>query len=196
MNISSDYMAVDDVSLLHMYKAGNQQACAALISRYAALINHYVGVRTIDSEEHDDIRQEAYMGLLNAIRTYDEKREASFSTYAAVCVKRRILNVLQKSNTQKSKIYKMSVSVDNNEGFELSDDGTHSPENIFIQGEDYANLIELIEKNLSFFEKDVLFLYLSGCDYKTVAQRLNSSQKSVDNALQRARKKLKSVLNN
>lgn len=191
----NDYSALTDVELLELYNNGDKEACTALIIRYAALINGSVKGKSVHGIEIDDIRQEAYMGLFNAVRSYKPDSGASFSTYATTCVKNRVVNLIVKSGTYKFKMNKSALSYDGGAEFSLSDN-TKNPEYIFIQGERYDDIIRSIERHLSAFEKDVLFLYLGGRDYKTIAEKLNSSQKSVDNALQRARKKLKAVLNN
>lgn len=190
------FSMLDDVALLELYQKGDQAACTALIARYAALIGYKTSAFHISGVDNDDIKQEAYMGLLGAIRSYNKNGGASFSTYAAHCVSNRLKNMLAANLTNKAAINKNVISLDEISSDSLKDSELQNPEVIFIQNENYSALIDLLEKHLSRFEKEVLFLYLSGCDYQTVAKKLSSSPKSVDNALQRARKKLKSVLNN
>lgn len=191
------FAQLDDISMLKLYREGNQAACTALIARYATLVHYRASVfSTGGAAEFDDCKQEAYMGLLSAIRSFDENNGAGFRTYASRCIDNRLKNLVVAATTKKASFYKKSVSFDEVTEEHMGDDGSHNPEAIFIQNENYARLMNLVEQHLSQFEKDVLFLYLSGCDYLSVATKLSSSQKSVDNALQRARKKLKAVLNN
>ena len=190
------YSQESDVSLLKLYRDGDQVACAALLAKYASVVNYCISNYTIKGIDIDDLKQEAFMGLLSAIRTFDETKQASFFTYAKHCMVNRLKNLLSSALTKKSTVYNKSVSFDELEDGIGANHCIQNPELIFIQNEGYDALVDLIEKHLSKTEKDVLFSYLSGCDYSGIAVKLNLSQKSVDNALQRARKKLKSVLNN
>lgn len=194
--IFAKYASKEDVELLNLYHHGDQAACAALIAKYAALINRRISSYSIKGIEKDDLKQEAFMGLLSAIRSFDEDKKTGFFTYANHCISNRLKNLLITASTKKATVYNKSVSLEEIENDKSNDNDQLNPESIFIQNEGYSALVNLIEQHLSLFEKEVLFLYLSGFDYLTVAQKLNSSQKSVGNALQRARKKLKTVLNN
>lgn len=192
----SKYSQQDDISLLRMYRNGDVDACSALIIRYLSVINNRISYYYIKGIEIDDLRQEAFIGLFNAIRSYDKTKNTSFFTYANNCISNKLKNLLAFASTNKSTVYNKSISINEIEDDIISDNSVLSPEMIFIKNEEYSTLLDLIEQNLTKLESDVLFLYLSGCDYSTVAQRLNFPQKSVDNALQRARRKLKKVLNN
>lgn len=194
--IFARYSQKDDISLLKLYRDGDQEACAALIAKYASVVNKRISIYSIKGIDNDDLKQEAFMGLLSAIRSFDEAKKASFFTYANHCITNRLKNLLASALTNKSIAYNKSVSFDEMQDDKFSDNSLLNPESIFIQDEGYSALVELVEQHLSRSEKDVLFLYLSGCDYSTVAKKLSLSQKSVDNALQRARRKLKVVLNN
>ncbi|MEG0693075.1 MAG: sigma-70 family RNA polymerase sigma factor [Oscillospiraceae bacterium] len=194
--IFAKYSQKSDVSLLKLYRDGDQVACAALLAKYAGVINKRISNYSIKGVDNDDLKQEAFMGLFSAIRSFDDNKKASFFTYANHCITNRLKNLLASALTNKSTVYNKSISFDEMEDDIISDNCVQNPELIFIQNEGYSVLVDLIEQHLSKSEKDVLFLYLSGCDYSTVAAKLNLSQKSVDNALQRARRKLKVVLNN
>ena len=188
--------AEDDMSLITRYRKGNQEACAVLIARYAYLINRRIKKVRIAGVDNEDLQQEAYMGLYNAIRTYDPAKNPSFSGYAAFCIGNSLKNLFAAASTNKAKLYRQTIPIDDIEIANLrSEDGTN-PESVLLDKEAYGDLTRLIDDVLSEFEKRVLFSYLSGRDYNDIAAKLNSSQKSVDNALQRARRKLKAVLNN
>ncbi len=194
--IDQMYLNKSDVELLELYTAGNQDAVTALIIRYASLINKRVANYHIKSIDNDDIKQEAYMGLFNAIRSYNSEKCASFYTYANHCIANKLNNLFASASTNKAQIYKNSISIDEVENYKLFEKKLTNPETIFIQNEGYESLLELTNSVLSDFERNVMFLYLRGCDYSLIATKLNFSPKSVDNALQRARRKLKAVLNN
>ena len=194
-----DSSAVDfagsDMSLIARYREGDQEACAVLLARYANLINRHIRKSHIAGVDNEDLRQEAYMGLFNAIRTYDPAKSPSFSGYAAFCIGNSMKNLFAAASTKKARLYRQTIPIDDIEIANLrSEDGTN-PESVLLDKEAYGDLTKLIDDVLSEFEKKVLFSYLSGRDYNFIAAKLNSSQKSVDNALQRARRKLKAVLN-
>lgn len=186
----------DDLTLITRYREGDESACTALLARYANLINRRIAHVGVVGEDSDDLRQEAYMGLMGAIRSYNPQKGGSFSGYAARCIGNRLKNLFAGASTHKAKLYRQTVSIDDIENEPLRSQGDLNPESIFLNKEAYGELKRLMGELLSDFEKDVLFAYLSGCDYKDIAAKLRSSQKSVDNALQRARRKLKAVLNN
>lgn len=196
--LHQDLFAKTDMELLELYHNGRQDAVSVLLARYASLINHKVANYNINSGiDRDDMKQEAYMGLFNAVRTYDCNRNTGFQTYASHCIANKLKNLFASVTTNKAKMLKSAVSFDEIEDYKLlSEQKTTNPEFIFIQNENYESLLSLTQSVLSDFEREVMFLYLNGCDYRFIAAKLNSSQKSVDNALQRARRKLKAVLNN
>lgn len=189
------YQKKDDIELVRLYRAGDQVACTALLLKYAAMINKRISKYFIYGEDCDDLRQEAYMGLLSAIRTFDEGKSNSFYSYAVSCTTNRLKNALAMSMSKKGQLYKQSIPLEQVAENLITGSISENPEFLVIQNESYEDLMKIFKEHLSSFENDVLFLYLSGCDYSAVAKRLNTSIKSVGNALQRARKKLKSVLN-
>jgi RNA polymerase sporulation-specific sigma factor len=183
----------DDLTLIAKYREGDELACTALLVRYANLINHWVSRIEIGGVDRDDLRQEAYMGLLSAIRSYQPGRNASFRTYASACIANCMKNQFATASTQKARFYRAVLPIDDTEEKQIPN--RMNPEDIFIDGESCAEMQRLFHKHLSNFERNALFGYLSGESYAQIATRLHSSPKSVDNALQRARRKLKAVLN-
>lgn len=195
MNTPEVYTNRDDLDLIGRYRNGDQEACTALIARYANFINRRVANIGVAGVGKDDLKQEAYMGLFSAIRTYDPAKNSSFRAYAASCIGNSLKNLFAAASTQKAKIYSQTISFDEIGNDNLRDTDDATPEDIYIGNEAFGELQGLIDRLLTSYERDVLFYYLSGRDYKQVAAKLHSSQKSVDNALQRARRKLKAVLN-
>lgn len=196
MTLQGSDSAKTDIELLNLYRLGDQDAVTILIARYASLINKRVSLYHISGIDNDDIKQEAYMGLFNAIRNYSTNHNSSFYTFANHCIANKLKNLFASASTNKAQIYKNSVPLDEVESYKLSQQHSSNPESIFIQNEGFDAILKLTNSVLSAFEKDVLFLYLNNCDYSLIAAKLKSSRKSVDNALQRTRKKLKAVLNN
>ncbi len=191
-----DYSALSDWSLLSRYRDGDEEACTVLLARYANLINRRILYVTVNGIDKDDIRQEAYMGLFNAIRTFSPDKNASFCGYASLCVGNSLKNLFAASSTKKARAYRQTVSIDDIEAVDMRGNDSMNPEALLLNQEACGELKKLMESVLSGFERDVLFYYLSGRGYNEVAERLRTSPKSVDNALQRARRKLKAVLNN
>lgn len=138
----------------------------------------------------DDLVQEGLIGLFRAVESYDAAQGASFSTYAITCINNSITSAVKQAARKKHLPLSGYISLDEEDTGMVS--GGATPEELTIANEAYAALQTKINDNLSDFERDVLALYLEGYDYLAVAKRLDTTPKSVDNALQRARKKLKS----
>ena len=183
-----------DQELIRRYRAGDKRACDALLERYGSIIDRRVKRVGISGTESDDLRQEAYLGLMGAIRSYDPEKNTSFAAYAALCVGNSIKNLFAAATTRKAQWYRQAVSLDALDPGSLRVEHDRDPECIYLVKEACGTLQRLMEEHLSELEKDVLLSYLSGRDYSDIAARLHSSPKSVDNALQRARRKLKAAL--
>lgn len=190
------FRCLSDLALIDLYRKGEECAVAVLLARYASLINKKVFNYNICGVDTDDIKQEAYMGLFNAIRSFKSDKCTSFYTYANHCIANKLKNLFASASTNKANLNNNVVSFNEIDIDTLYNKNPNNPELIFIQNEGYQSLLKLIQSVLSDTERKVMLLYLSGFDYNYIASKLNSSQKSVDNALQRARRKLKAVLNN
>ena len=142
-----------------------------------------------DGLEDDDLVQEGLIGLYNAIESYDAHRGVPFRAYATTCIDNRMTSAVRGAGRKKHRPLSGYLS--------LSDDGAavlpggETPEELAIARESYVSLQNKIQDELSPFEREVLSLYLDGSDYLAIAKLLDVSAKSVDNALQRARKKLR-----
>ncbi|MEA4911816.1 MAG: sigma-70 family RNA polymerase sigma factor [Oscillospiraceae bacterium] len=139
--------------------------------------------------ESDDLVQEGLIGLFQALETYDDTQDASFSTYAITCINNGMNAALRKAARKKQQPLRGYYSLSAQDADTLPD--AASVEELAIAKEAYAAVQQKIRDHLSDFERDVLALYLLGYDYNALAARLDTTPKSVDNALQRARKKLK-----
>lgn len=189
-------MGKDDLTLLNLYRLDNQLACTILITRYACIVNYIISNYYILGLDKDDLRQEANLALVDAIDNFDESKGFLFSTYANTCIRNRLNNIYSKAVTKKGVFNNSSISLDEIDNFVDSSRSNDlcNPENIIINNENYFDLIELIDQSLSSNEKEVLILFINDFDYKTIARLLSSTTKSVDNSLQRARKKIKKIL--
>ena len=191
--MTTDFPYESDPVLIEQFRKGSPKAAAALLARYASLIHHAAARAEVPGAEQEDLRQEAYMGLLAAIRSFDPARGVQFRTYASACVNNALRNVRDASYTQKSRVHLHTVPLD--AAADTPTGAADDPEDRVISREAAENVERLINETLSSYEKEVFLLYLNGCGYDRAAKKLGTTPKSVDNALQRARKKLRTVLN-
>lgn len=137
--------------------------------------------------EKDDLVQEGLIGLLAAIRSYNDERGASFKTYAAICIENSIQTALRKFNRQKDVPKENVIPY---EEYIKTQSSAISAEDTYLAAESVSALTDFLEKELSPLENEVLRLHIIGCSYSEIAQKLHKTQKAVDNALQRIRRKL------
>ena len=172
----------DLLRLVKLASSGDNEALSLLVSKMIPDVRReaskFSGAVGVDS---DDLFQEGMIGLLSAARSYKTDCGASFRTYASVCIRNRIISAVKKASGGKSVRRDLLVPLET----ELSyDDG-------LVVKEECDRLFGFIETQLSERERSILKLFLSGLSYGEIAQKLGSSSKSVDNALQRVRRKLK-----
>jgi len=168
-----------------------------LVSEYARLVRACARPYFLAGGDSEDLIQEGMLGLLSAIRTYDPDKGAKFSTYAEFCVRRRIYSAIKLASGNKHTPLNSYISL---ESSQLDESSTQNvsflrvPEDFVIAREQAGEVERLLYGALSRFESGVLELYLNGMSYKDMAVRLEKSDKSVDNAVQRIRKKLSQIL--
>jgi len=183
-----------DEQLAVLAHNGDDPAVTQLLSRMIpaarALAAKYAG----DPEERADLTQEAMFGLLSAIHCYDESAGASFKTFAALCMKRRMITAVKAAKGRKHIPLSNYISLSGKDDIIEAADNGANPEDVLIAREDVARITGLFRKNLSGFEQDILRLYLSGRSYEQIAVRLGCDAKSVDNAIQRIRRKLRKLI--
>lgn len=172
-----------DEELVLLCRKDDNTAVDELISRFAPSIR-----RRADSFRGtigDDLAQEGFLALLDAVRRFSPDKGASFGTFAEHCIRNRMISVFKKTGTDYEQLA---------EDFDREDDASVIPENIVVERESMSELYSKISKALSKLELDVFRLYISGLSYSSISGRLGVSTKVVDNAVQRMRKKLKEVL--
>ena len=161
-----------------------------VLNSFLPYIEQKIAGLKIPGIDRDDLCQEAYVALLSAIGSYDEQKGASFSTYAIACINNRLTDAVKSANRQKNRILSDSVSLtDDSNPVEIV--SYESPEKYTLDQEEYLELMHRIENELSEKERKVLMLWVDGYDYEEIGNILEIPVKSVDNALQRARRKLK-----
>lgn len=155
--------------------------------------------------DHEDLLQEGMIGLFKAIRDYDAGRDASFHTFAELCVTRQIYTAVQSAGRKKHSFLNSYVSLYENQERngeeypeliqELVAWNTKNPEELMIDQENLESLERMIEQELSSFEKQVLELCLTGMSYTEIARVLGKTDKATDNALQRIKTKIRKARN-
>jgi len=183
-----DISNMSDEQVLEMYREGNDvrgELTAELISRYIGLIKIKARKsRKSAAIDADDLISEGFLGLLSAIRTFS-KDKGAFSAYANVCIANRIKNA---SRGLKNPEY--------DDGFDISETPDKLlTEEFVLEKESEREIALRLSGTLSDFEFKVFSLYLNSHSYKAIADRLSVSEKSVDNALSRARGKLRKIYN-
>lgn len=177
---------------LNAVRAGDEAALAGLIARQMPMIRASAKRAVCPGLAFDDAVQEGIIGLLSAIRTYDEAKGAEFSTYANVCVQNAITAAVRAANRRKHAPLNQSVPYVEEAGAmyaALAD--MQGPEEQVLASEQLSQMMQDIRTRLSLRERQVLALFLDGLSYSAIATRLSISEKAVDNALQRVRAKLK-----
>ena len=177
--------------------SGDPAAEEALVSEYARIVRVCARPYFLAGGDSEDLIQEGMLGLIAAIRTFDPAKGVKFSTYAEFCVRRRIFSAIRSASGYKHTPLNSYISF---ESPQLEESNTQNvyylrdPEDFVIARESVGEVEKLLYGALSRFESGVLELYLEGMSYKDMAACLGKSNKSVDNAVQRIRKKLAHIL--
>lgn len=179
----------EDDELIFKAKNGDDKSLGELVEKYMRFSREKAKGYISSGLEFDDIVQEGMIGFLSAFHSYDPDNAASFKTYAGVCMDHRIIGAINSAGGKKRIPKSALVSLDDTDA-ECT--GAQSdPEKMFFLRAQTREILSRIESELSQFEREVFHLYFSGHSYEEIAKKTNSSLKSVDNAMQRVRKKLK-----
>ena len=187
-----------DEELTEIAKNGDKEALEYLLKKYKDLVDMKVGKFFIIGAEREDIVQEGMIGLYKAIKSYNNEKESSFKSFANMCIERQLITAIKTSNRQKHIPLNSSISLnasayDDNSEAELMDkldvQVLEDPLETITKKEYYKTIETKIDEHLSDFEKKVLKRYARGESYVIIAEKLSAPVKSVDNAIQRIRKK-------
>ena len=185
-----------DEALCAMAASGNRLAEETLVTRYHRFVRTCARPFFLAGGDSEDLTQEGMVGLIRAVREYDASKEASFRTFAETCIRNRLYSVLRAAARDKHKALNQSVSLDTPEFDSHSyTSGTNNlaqrnPEDFLIDREHTAALLSGVRKQLSEFEAKILGYYLDGLSCREIALEVGKSAKSVDNAVQRIRRKV------
>ncbi len=197
---TSKYQNLADEQIIEQIKQGDEEALSYILEKYKNLVNIKVNKYFMIGAEKEDIAQEGMIGLFKAIKSYDAEKQNSFKSFANICIERQLITAIKSSNRQKhiplnSYLSLNTAAYDNNEDDSVELIDTFNSNTIedpleTIMKQEYYNEVETaVNKNLSKFEKQVLDRYLKGESYVKIAEKLDSPVKSIDNAIQRIRKK-------
>lgn len=204
----ASYEHVTDEELIVRLRDGESIITDYIMNKYKNMVRNKARAMFILGADSDDLIQEGMIGLFKAIRDYDSGRDASFYTFADLCISRQMYTAVQASKRQKHVPLNSYVSIYSNLSERqdnwsqdenvlinaLAATNESNPEELIIDRENVEILEAIIEKELSGFEKQVLDLYITGMTYSQIAKVLGKDDKSTDNALQRIKSKLKKVI--
>ncbi len=188
--------ALADERLCRMAASGDRRAEEVLVSRYTRLVRTCARPYFLAGGDSEDLTQEGMLGLLKAVREFNEDKDASFRTFAEICIRSRLYSALRSAGREKHQVLNRSVSLDTPDFDSTSyTTGTHhlaqrDPEDDLIDREYTAALLSGVRKQLSEFEAKVLEYYLNGLSCGEIARETGRPAKSVDNAVQRIRRKV------
>lgn len=199
------YDRMTDEQLLCDYKNGNQEIMDYLMVKYKSMVRKKARAMYLLGGENEDLIQEGMIGLIKAVRDFDVTQKTSFSSFAELCVSRQMYSAIEASNRKKHlplnsyvSLYEDSEEVGEGRSLPLIDTIESSKENdpeVLYFGKEYTETFaEQLKELLSPLENHVLYLHLMGTDYRTIAELLGKSPKSVDNALQRIKTKAQKIL--
>lgn len=205
---NKDYEKCSDEELIVRLRDGESAITDYIMDKYKNLVRSKAKSMYILGADREDLIQEGMIGLFKAIRDYDTGRDASFFTFADLCVSRQMYTAVQAAGRQKHAPLNTYISLyanasengsaEGGEEWELIDSmlsqSERNPEELLIDRENVELLEKIIEKELSSFENQVLDLYLTGMKYSQIAKVLGRDDKSTDNALQRIKSKLRRAI--
>lgn len=197
----------EEKELLLRCKNGENKAMEEMLNRYKNMVRSKATALYLVGADKEDLIQEGMIGLFKAIREYNPERNDSFAAFAGLCITRQMYSAIKSSNTKKNQPLNNYISFDvvanaedaklsggGSKGYDVIDYWQKSPEESLIDKERSVRLEEEVLTRLSFMEQQVLALYTAGLPYQEIARRMGKDPKAIDNALQRIRKKLKTML--
>lgn len=195
----NQYEKYTDEKLIEMLRKGEDDVMEYILEKYKPLVRKKTNAMYLIGGESDDLIQEGMIGLFKAVRDYCPNKETSFFTFANLCINRQLYSALEASNRKKHQPLNSYISFSIEEGEmgisldEIFSDNSTSPEDLVIEQEKFKEFMEKLDDKLSKMERNVLNMYLNGDDYLQIAQIMNKEPKSIDNALQRIRQKIRTL---
>nr|WP_090240848.1 RNA polymerase sporulation sigma factor SigH [Lentibacillus halodurans] len=200
---NQSFETLDDDEIIQSIHQGDSQALDFLIHKYIHYVRAKARTYFIVGADKEDIIQEGMIGLYKAIRDYDGDKLSSFKAFAELCVTRQIITAIKTATRQKHTPLNSYVSLDKPIYDEESDrtlldvvtgSKTFDPQELLLNREKFVDMEGKLSELLSGLEKEVLRLYMEGCTYQEISVKLKRHVKSIDNALQRIKRKLEQLL--
>lgn len=199
------YENIPDEQLIRKLREGETAIMDYIISKYKYLVIRAAKAMYLLGGENDDLIQEGMIGLFKAVRDFDTNQETSFYSFAELCISRQMYTAIKLSQRQKHMPLNSYISLydikrtDSDEKQsplieQLEIETNNNPEELFLDKERMQMLVGELNERLSDMERRVLHLHLQGEDYRSIAELLDKSPKSIDNALQRIRQKMRTIL--
>lgn len=190
---STDFSNISDEALCAASALGEAQAEEELVRRYGRLVRMCARPLFLAGGNSEDLIQEGMLGLLAAVRSFDPERSAAFRTYAEICIRSRLVTAVRAAQRDKHLPLNHSISFetplfDGTSAYLFSSE--ESPEDVIIGREELQERLDALKGQLSGFEAEILSYYLGGLSCAEIAGRVHRSAKSVDNAVQRIRRKM------
>ena len=188
-----DFQSLPDEEICLLAGAGNAAAEEELVRRYGRLVRACARPLFLAGGDSEDLFQEGMLGLLTAIRSFEGGRDASFRTFAEICIRSRLYSAVRAAQGSKHSPLNHSVSFepplfDGTNAYLFSSE--ESPEDVVIGREELRERLDALKGQLSGFEAEILSYYLGGLSCAEIASQVGRSTKSVDNAVQRIRRKV------
>lgn len=192
------YEELKDEELIIRFQQGETDICDYLMEKYKNLVRKKAKTMYLIGGDHDDLMQEGMIGLFRAVRDYRSDKDSSFYNFADLCITRQLYSAIQASRRQKHIPLNSYVSLyagnEQEQAYSLLDSmestKDKNPEELVLDRERMDMIEYELERCLSRFEKQVVSCYLEGMSYAQIAQKLDKSPKSIDNALQRVKNKM------
>ena len=194
----NELKTISDEELLGQIRNGSDHAMECLLERYRDMVRKEARRFFLAGGDEEDLIQEGMIGLFKAVTSYEEGKNASFSSFAYLCVQRQIYTTITAFNRKKHIPLNTAISLfehkDQEDEFsldEILETPEETPEELLLRKEELKDYYRMIDQNLSKFEKQVMYHYLNGDNYTLIAKKLGKSDKSIDNAIQRIRRKIR-----
>ncbi|MBO4262319.1 MAG: sigma-70 family RNA polymerase sigma factor, partial [Clostridia bacterium] len=182
--MNSELKNAEDALLVERYRAGDEEAFEVLYDRYKTRIKAISHPYFLLWGDREDVVEEGVIGFVYAVNTFSRAGGASFRTYATTCIKAKISTAIKRSMTDGN------VALNKAKGYDAADETTFDPEYVVLMKETIDNITGGLDGELSAFETEVLKKYLEGFGYDQISAQTGKNYKAVDNALQRAKKKI------
>ena len=199
------YENIPDEQLIRRLRDGETAITDFIMDKYKFMVKKRARAMYLLGGENEDLIQEGMIGLFKAVRDYDLEQDASFSSFAELCISRQMYTAIKLSQRQKHmplnsyvSLYEKGAEAEEGKQTPLIDQlqpiKENNPEELFLDKEYFVTLEQELKERLSDLENRVLYLHLMGEDYRSIATLLEKSPKSIDNALQRIRQKMRIIL--